>query len=186
MTLVKNTSIYVFTGLINQLLVTILWILLAWWLAPSEVGIFSLMMFLVDFFGMISLFGLNSAMTRFYYSEKENSHIFNSGLGLFFLATFFTEILFFIVSKFFIIFLPEGGNIISENLIFFALAIFISSLASYMLAHYTSSRMAGIYAKFQMARTVMYCFLAGLFVYLGAGIMGVFYSFIISYLSLNY
>ena len=81
MTLVKNTSIYVFTGLINQLLVTILWILLAWWLAPSEVGIFSLMMFLVDFFGMINLFGLNSAMTRFYYSEKENSHIFNSGFG---------------------------------------------------------------------------------------------------------
>lgn len=178
--LIKNTGIYIIIGLITQGFIFLLWILLAWWLVPSQIGIYALVMFVIEFFSAISIFGLDSAITRFYYTKEKVSFILSNALIIFFCSSFLSLFLFFSTVKILPHFIPGLSNILGENLILFLAIIFANSLANFAFVHYFALKKAIFYAKLQLFKALFFCFFSLALVYFGFGILGVFYALLFS------
>ena len=178
--LIKNTGIYIIISFFDQALIFLLWIILAWWLAPSQIGIYALVLFIIEFFSAVNLFGLNAAIMRFYYAEKSVSSILSNALTVFLCSSFLSLLLFFFLAKFIPFFIPGLSNILEENLFLFLAIIFTNSIVNFAIAHYTALKKAILYAKLQLLKLSFFCFFSLIVVYFGFGILGIFYALLFS------
>jgi len=178
--LIKNTGIYIIAGFFGQALISLLWIVLAWWLVPSQIGLYTLTLFVIEFFSVISIFGLDSAITRFYYAKEGISSIFNNALAIFLGSSFLSLLLFFFTAKLIPLFIPGLSNILEENLLLFGAVIFVNSVANFALVHYTALKKAISYAKLNLLKILFFCVFSLILIYFGFGILGVFYSLLFS------
>lgn len=174
--LVKNTGIYIFIGFFAQAIIFLLWIILAWWLVPSQIGIYALVLFVIEFFSAINIFGLDAAITRFYYVKERVTSILGNALVIFSGSSIFTLLLFFSTAKFIPLFVPGLSNILEENLPLFGAIILANSATNFALVHYMALKKALFYAKFQLLKTLFFFFISLILVYSGLGILGVFYA----------
>ncbi|MFH0791977.1 MAG: oligosaccharide flippase family protein [bacterium] len=180
--LLKNTGIYVVVSFFSQTLIFFLWAVLARWLPPEQIGIYVLAMFVIDFFSAVSIFGLDAAITRFYYAKEGIASIFNNAFLVFLIAASLCLILFWSVAGMISSIIPSIGNIIFENLILFSALIFVNSFFNFILAHYTALKKAGDYAKLQFLKTLIFSIFAITLIRLGYGILGVFCALFFSFL----
>ena len=178
--LIKNTGIYIIISFFDQALIFLLWIALAWWLAPAQIGIYALVLFVIEFFSAVNLFGLNAAIMRFYYVKKSVSSILSNALIVFLCSSFLSLLLFFFLAKFIPLFIPGLSNILEENLFLFLAIIFTNSIVNFAIAHYTALKKAILYAKLQLLKLSFFCFFSLIVVYFGFGILGIFYALLFS------
>jgi len=178
--LIKNTGIYIVISLFSQGFIFLLWIALARWLAPSQIGIYALVMFIIEFFSAISIFGLDSAITRFYYTKENASSILSNSLVIFLCSSILALVLFFFTAKLIPLFIPGLSNILEENLLLFLGIIFTNSITNFALIHYTALKKAVSYAKLQLFKILFFFVLSLVLVYFGFGISGVFYALLFS------
>ena len=181
-TLIKNTGIYFIANLLSQAAVFVLWIIIAKILSPSEVGIYVLAIFIVDFFGAFALFGLNSAITRFYYSDEAREEIFLNSLIIFVVSNIASLILLFLSVNFLSWMLPSISVFLNSSIILFSLLVIASSFYNLALSHYSAFKKAFLYAKTSLLQTILFFSFSLLFLYFGFGILGIFYALFISYL----
>lgn len=178
--LIKNTGIYIIISFFDQALIFLLWIVLAWWLAPAQIGIYVLVLFVIEFFSAVNLFGLNAAIMRFYYVKKSVSSILSNALIVFLCSSFLSLLLFFFLARFIHLFIPGLSNILEENLFLFLAIIFTNSIVNFAIAHYTALKKAISYAKLQLLKISFFCFFSLIVVYFGFGILGIFYALLFS------
>jgi len=178
----KNTGIYIIIGFFSQALIFCLWTVLARWLPPEQIGIYVLVMFVIDFFSAVSIFGLDAAITRFYYAKEGIASIFNNAFLVFLIATLLCLILFWSVVGVISNIIPSIGNVILENLVLLSSLIFVNSFFNFILAHYTALKKAGDYARLQFLKTLIFSISAIVLVRLGHGISGAFYALFFSFL----
>ncbi|MCK4781636.1 oligosaccharide flippase family protein [Candidatus Parcubacteria bacterium] len=178
--LIKNTGIYIAIGFLGQGLIFLLWIILAWWIAPSQIGIYALVMFVIEFFSALSIFGLDSAITRFYYTKEKVFVIFNNALTIFIATSVLSLFLFFLTAKIIPVFISGLSNILEENLFLFLAIIFTNSLFNFILVHYAALKKVISYARFQTLKVLSFCFFSLVLVYFGFGILGIFSALLFS------
>lgn len=178
--LIKNTGIYFIVGFSAQAVIFLLWIILARILTPSQIGLYALVLFVIEFFGVLSIFGLSVALPRFYYTKESISSIFNNALVIFLVSSFLSLLLFFFTVRFISLIIPGLSNILEKNLFLFGVVIFANSLANFGLYHYTALKKAVSFAKLHLSKIILFAFLSLVFVQLGLGIIGVFYALFIS------
>lgn len=179
-TVARNTGVYVFFSFFNQGITSLMWFLLAWWLDPGQVGLYFLAMFIVDFFTILCVLALDSAIGRFYYSKDTVPSVFTNAVFLFLISLVLFLVLFFASSNFLPYFIPGLASILKSNLLLFAGLIFVNSLVTLFFAHYVTLKKASVYGKLQTVKTVLFFLLGLLFVKAGLGAIGIFYSLFIS------
>lgn len=178
--LVKNTGIYIIISFFSQGFIFLLWIVLAWWLVPSQIGIYALALFVIEFFSAISILGLDSTITRFYYAKESVSSILSNALTIFIFASFITSLSFFLTARLISFFIPGLSNILEENIFLFSAIIFANSVANFAFVHYAAVKKAIFYTKLQLVKVLFFCSLSLILVYLGFSILGVFYASLFS------
>jgi len=178
--LIKNTGIYIIVGFLSQGIIFLLWIILARFLAPSQIGVYALVMFIIQFFGVISIFGLSSVITRFYYTKESISSILSNALTIFIGSSFLSLILFFFTAKFIPLVISGMSDILEKNLFLFLAIIFVDSIANLGLVHYSALKKAIIYTKLQLFKVLSFCVLSFILIYFGLGILGLFYALLFS------
>ncbi len=157
--LIKNTGIYIIAAFFSQALIFLLWIVLAWWLVPSQIAIYTLVMFIIQFFSAISIFGLDSAIRRLYYTKESTFSILSNAFTIFLGSSFLSLFLFFLTARFIPLFIPGLSNILEENLVLFLAIIFTNSVANFALVHYTALKKATSYAKLNLLKILFFlCF----------------------------
>jgi len=179
--IVKNTSIYIGMGFFTQGIIFLLWIILARFIDPSQIGTYVLAMFVFDFLGVISVLGLDSAMTRFYHSEHNISSVLTNSLFIVFISNFLTIVFFLLISFLIPRFIPGLSDILKENLFLFVAVIFSVPIGNFFLTHYIALKKALSYVKLNVFQTVLFVILSFILVKIGMGIVGVIYSYFISY-----
>ena len=92
--LLKNTGIYVATSIASQGIVFLLWILLAWWLPPSEIGLYALALFSVELFTIAASLGLEATVMRFYYDTANVSSVLKNAVLILIASSVITLIIF--------------------------------------------------------------------------------------------
>jgi len=178
--LIQNTGIYFIVGFSAQAVIFLLWIVLARLLTPSQIGLYALVFFVIEFFSILSIFGLHSAITRFYYTKEGVPSIFSNALLIFLASSFLSLLLFFFTVRLVPFIIPGLSTILEENLFLFGALIFTNSLANFALYHYTALKKAVSFAKLHLAKIISFAFLALIFVQFSFGIIGVFYALFIS------
>lgn len=178
--LIKNTGTYLFTGFAGQGLVLLLWILLARWLSPEQIGLYALALFLIDIFGVLCISGLDAVITRFYYSGVRTSSVLNHAVVIFSFSSFLTVLLFLAVSPLILMLIPGLHAFLDHHLLLTAAVIIATSMANFSLAHYTALRKALSYSTLVFSKTLLFCGLAALLVYLGFGVPGILYGLLLS------
>lgn len=183
---IKNSGIYIFVSSFSQGGMFLLWILLAWWLRPSEIGLYTLALFIVDFFSTLSTFGLDFVITRFYYYYKKagTSFILSNIFIIFLFSSAIISLLFFFSAPLIPIVIPGLSNLLADNVFLFLAIIFTNSLANLTLVHYTTLKQASSYAKLQWFKITCFVLLSLIFAYNGFGIFGLFYALLVSSLIL--
>jgi len=178
--LIQNTGIYFIVGFSAQAVIFLLWIVLARLLTPSQIGLYALIFFVIEFFSILSIFGLHSAITRFYYTKEGVPSIFSNALLIFLASSFLSLLLFFFTARLIPLLIPGLSNILGKNLFLFGALIFTNSLANFALYHYTALKKAVSFAKLHLAKIISFAFLALIFVQFDFGVIGVFYALLIS------
>jgi len=178
--LIKNTSIYIINSFCTQGLTFLLWIILAQWLPPFQIGQYALIMFIVEFFSALAIFGLDSAVTRFYYTKESISSILSNTLFIFLASSLLSLTLFSFLIKLIPFVITGLSDILERRFFLLSTIIFINSLVSLVFVHYSALRKAGMYTGFQLLRALCFSFFSLLLVYMGLGILGVFYAFLFS------
>lgn len=178
--LLKNTGTYMLTGFAGQGLVLVLWVILARWLPPEEIGIYSLCVFLIEFFSVLCMFGMDSAITRFYHSRETLIAVLNNALVIFISGNILVLIFFMVTSPFIPFLIPSVSDLLKTNLFLIAGVIFTNTLANFALVHYSALRKASTYGKLQFFKVVLFFSLSLLFVHFGYGIPGILFAFFVS------
>lgn len=178
----KNTGIYFLTNLLSQGAVFIFWIIAANILSPAEIGIYALVIFVVDFFGVFAVFGLDSAITRFYYSDEKTEEIFCNSSSIFLFSSIFSIIMLSLCAGFITWLIPNLNVFLTKDIFLFYILVIASSLYTMALIHYAALKKAVWYAKISLSQTVIFFILSILFLFLNFKILGVLYALIISYL----
>jgi len=178
--LLKNTGTYILTGFTGQGLVLVLWIILARWLPPEEIGIYSLCIFLIEFFSVLGMFGLDAAITRFYHSRATLMEVLNNALVLFASSNILVLICFMVTSPFIPALIPSVADILKGNLFLMAGVISTNTLANFALVHYSALRKASTYAKLQFIKLFLFFSLSLFFVHFGYSIPGILYAYFVS------
>jgi O-antigen/teichoic acid export membrane protein len=178
--LFKNTGTYLLTGFAGQGLVLVLWIILARWLPPEEIGIYSLCFFLVELFSVLGMFGLDAAITRFYHSLETLIAVLNNALVIFVSVNILVLICFMSTSPFISALIPSVSDLLKGNLFLIAGVILTNTLANFALVHYSALRKAFTYAKLQFIKIVAFFSLSILLVRFGYGIPGILFAFFVS------
>jgi len=179
--LIKNTGIYFIVNLLSQFAVFVLWIIIAGVLSPLEVGVYALAIFIVDFFGAFAIFGLNSAITRFYYSEESVQEVFFNSLIILIASIIISVAALFLSAGFISWFIPGISGILNGNIFLFNSLILTSSIYNFALSHYSALKRTLLYAKVSLSQTILFFLFALLFLYIKLGILGIFYALFISY-----
>jgi len=178
--LVKNTGIYIITSGFAQGLIFFLWVVLAWWLVPEQIGLYALVMFIIEFFSAFNIFGLDSAITRFYYGKESIASIFSNALVILVASSFCSALLFSLTARVIPLVITGLSDILNKNLLLFSSIIFTNTLVNFSLAHYSALKKSLAYAKIQLSKVLVFCLLAVIFVRFGWGILGVFYALLLS------
>lgn len=181
---VQNALVYAFISLANQGATFGLWLLLAWWLAPSQIGTYALLMFVVELFGIIAIFGMDAAITRFYHSRNMAADVLSNALAIIAGACVLVFILFLSASPVINHVVPELSDFMAGQRILILISIFSNTLANFIFSHYTSMKLAPMYAWMQLFRTMTFAGLSLFFVSGGSGIEGIFLALICSSLTL--
>lgn len=177
----KNTAIYFLVNLFSQAAVFVLWIIIARVLSPADIGMYSLVIFIVDFFGAFALFGLQSAITRFYYSEEKKETVFFNALAMVVMANVFSFVLLFSTASFISRLLPEISGILNKELWLFFTLIAFSSLYSFGLSHYAASKKVLWYAAISVLQTISFFIFSLLLLFFHFKILGILIALSISY-----
>ncbi len=178
--LIKNTSSYIVIGFLSQAFIFLLWIVLAWWLDPSQIGIYALVMFTIEFFSAISIFGLDSAIMRFYYSDEKVSSVFSNALVIFIAAIVLSLTLFFVTANWISSLIPGLANILVENLLLFSAIIFTNSIINFALIHYAALKKIFCYGRIQLLKVLFFCSFSFILVHSSLDILGVFFALLLS------
>ena len=125
--LVRNTGFYFLAGGVNQGITLILWVILAWWLPPAEIGVFALAIFVIELLASISAMGLEHSIMRFYYDNQKSSVLIQSTFLLLFPCLLVTISLFVVLQSIILKLLPDAV-ILSEYTWLFALLISADNL----------------------------------------------------------
>ncbi len=180
--LIKNTIVYVVVSSLAKGLAFLIWIVLARWLAPSQIGIYALALFVIEFFSAINIFGLDSVIMRFYY-HKDRVSVLSSVSIIFLLSSLIVLPLFIFTAKWIPIFITGLLDLLKENLFLFWAIIFTTSIANIAFVHYATLKKVDLYAKLQLLKILLLCSFALILVYLGFAIRGVLFAHLFSTLS---
>jgi O-antigen/teichoic acid export membrane protein len=178
--IVKNFAVYSILSFLSQASISLLWLLVAWKLAPASIGLYSLVLFLVDFFGAINMFGLDSAVTRFYNSEAGFRPVFKNALFLFAGASVLTLCLFLYAVRLLPALIPGLSRFAAGHTLLLCILIPVNTFANFTLMHYIALRRSRDFAALQVSKILIYCFFAVVFVLSGFDIIGLFYALLIS------
>src|SRR3989344_4603291 len=180
--LIKNTGIYFITNLLSQGAVFIFWIIAANVLPPSQVGIYALVIFIVNLFSTLAILGLDSTITRFYHSEEKIEEVFYSALTIFFVAAIFSLAVLFFTAPFISKAIPNIDSFLGKDIFLFYALIITVSLYNLALVHYAALRDTLSYAKVSLIQTILFFVLALALLFLNFKILGVLYALLFSYL----
>jgi O-antigen/teichoic acid export membrane protein len=180
--LLKNTSIYIVVSFFAQALVFFLWALLVNWIPPEQIGVYVLIMFVVDIFSAICLLGLDSAVIRYYRVKENINSVFNNALVIFLVASLVCLMIFWSVAGLIGNIIPSISDILFENIVLLSALIFVNSFFNFILAHNTALKKASTYAKSQLFKTLIFVVFAITFVRFDLGIWGVFFALFLSLL----
>jgi len=173
----KNVYIYIITGILTQGLIFLLWILLPIFHKPEILGEYNMLLFYVELVSTFVVFGGDSVILRYYYSDFKKTEVFGSVFWTFiFTFSIFVPIL-ILIYVFFNNILHLGNRII---LILLILNIFFTSLVNLILIHYISIKKSNIYKNLQIFKTVIFFVSVLMFSYFSFGIIGFFIANIIA------
>ncbi len=178
--LFRNAGIYIFVGFLNQGLIFSLWILLARWLEPDQIGVYALAMFTLEFFSTIGLLGLDAAMIRFYYTEDAAPAVLTNGLILLLTSSVAASVLFLTSARWLAQVIPGLDGVLQQDLPLFLAIVLANAFANLAFASYTGRRKAAAYGVLQLLKVVAFSGFAIALVRLGSGIWGLFYSVLMS------
>jgi len=176
----KNTGIYLLTGAVGQALVFVLWILLARWLAPEEIGIYTLILFLIELFSAIGILGLDAAVTRFYYSDVPVAKVLNNALAILAFGNIISIASFFIAAPFISVFLPDVSGLLEDHLFLVSCTIVANTIANFVLVHYAALKNAVSYSLLQFIKIFFLFSLSIALVIAGFGVPGILYALFLS------
>lgn len=179
--LAKNTGIYFAVNLFSQVAVFFIWIVIARILSPAEIGIYSLVIFVIDFFGAMAIFGLNSAITRFYHSKENIRAVFFNALIIFIAANFLSFFFLFLSANFISWLMPSVAGILKGSIFLFYFLITASSLYNFGLSHYAALKETSSYAKISLSQTFAFLIFCVIFLFLNFGINGILWALLTSY-----
>jgi O-antigen/teichoic acid export membrane protein len=169
----KNIYIYIITGILTQGLIFLLWILLPIFHKPEILGEYNLMLFYIELISTFAVFGGDSVILRYYFSDFEKTEVFGSVFWTFmFTFLFFVPIL-ILMYLFFNNILHVMNKVMLTLLI---LNIFFNSLVNLILIHYISIKNSKVYRNLQIFKTAVFFLSVLMLSYFSIGI----YSFFIS------
>jgi O-antigen/teichoic acid export membrane protein len=174
--LIKNTGIYLASSLISQGLVFVLWIILGHRLAPAEIGLYSLAMFIIEFFSVLSMFGLENAVTRFYYSTKTVPCVLSNTVLIFIPATLFSIGLFSVLKERIVVWIPGLAGVIHGHFALLIMIIIANSCANLSFIHFSALKRAMTHGKLLILRFLAFFVCSLILVWRGFGAAGLLYS----------
>ncbi len=171
--LVRNTGFYFLAGGVNQGITLILWVILAWWLPPAEIGVFALAIFVIELLASISAMGLEHSIMRFYYDHQKSSVLIQSTFLLLFPCLLVTISLFVVLQSIILKLLPDAV-ILSEYTWLFALLITTTTLSNVLVIYYNAAKRPFAYIINILIRTAVFVMASLILVGSGTSIIGVF------------
>lgn len=181
--LFHNTAIYAVTALFSQGLMFLFWLMLGGWMTPAQIAVYSLILFVADFFGVINIFGTDVAMTRFYFSEHGVSKSLVNAMAIFAAAALPAPGLFIVLRPLIASVIPDISTVIYSTSGLIIVLIPVYAAANLALVHYTAMRRAGDYAVVNLIKTAVFFGLSAVLVRAGSGIHGLLLALIISCLT---
>ncbi len=175
----KHSAIYITVGIATKFLFFILWIILGWWLQPEKIGEYTLLLFVIEFFAAIIIFGLDGGIMRFYHSKYSSDALPNI-LAIFSFSTILLLPLFIIFKNLLLHFLPGLSLIINSHQILISATIGTTALANLVGVHYTAKKNALLYTKLQLIQTLLLFGISLVLVYFGKGVIGLLWAKCIS------
>lgn len=169
----KNIYIYIITGILTQGLIFLLWILLPIFHKPEILGEYNLMLFYIELISAFAVFGGDSVILRYYFSDFKKTEIFGSVFWTF-LITFliFVPIIFLLY-----LFFNNALHVLNKVMLtLLILNIFFNSLVNLILIHYISIKNSKIYRNLQIFKTLVFFIFVFILSYFSIGI----YSFFIA------
>jgi O-antigen/teichoic acid export membrane protein len=179
--LLKNTGAYFLINLLSQVAVFILWVVIARVLLPSEIGTYALAIFIVDFFGAFSIFGLDTVLTRFYHSEEKKESILSNSIIIFIFSNIISAGLLFCLSGVISHLIPGLSTILIKNIFLLSTLVFFSALYNFSLVHYSAQKKVKSFGQISILQTILFFIMSLLFLSAGFKILGIFYALLISY-----
>jgi len=185
--LAKNTAFYFITSLAAQGMIFLLWIILAWYLNPSQIGVYSLAMFVVELFGIVSLFGLAPALARFYYADNNGEsnavRVFANSFLIFLISSLLSLLLFIACINLISFLIPDIAEVLKNNIVLLAGLIVANSAVELILSNYTALKKAVVFSKFHLARIILFFVLSLAFISFEKSIVSIFLAFFVSSLA---
>lgn len=175
-----NTLVYICSGFVNQASLFLFWIFVSRAIPPSDIGLYALIVFIIEFFGAFAVFGLDSAITRFYYTDNKIESVLTSSCLIFLIACLVTSLLFFLLADFIFIIIPELRPFFESHSLLILSIVIASSFANLILVHYSSLKKSLMYAILLLLRTASFCLASAILVKIGWGLEGVVCSLLIS------
>lgn len=175
-----NAGLYVATSLVTQGVTFLFWIVIAWWFSPSLIGLYTLVLFIVELYSAVAVFGQDAALTRFYYSSSQKEDVLKNAL-IIVLSGAITAIIFFMATvKAIPQLIPGLDDFFPRNTILAATVIFGNSLANLVSVHYAAMKKALLYGLYQGIKLTIFCFLSILFIYFDMSVEGLLAAMAIS------
>ena len=165
----------------SQTSLFVLWIIIAKVFSPSQIGVYVLTIFIVDFFSIFALFGLHSAITRFYYSEEKNEAVFFNALAMIVVTNILSFAVLFFSTDIILWLLPETSEILGKDFLLFFALIVCSCLYSFGLSHYAALKKVFWYSVISVLQTISLFIFFILFLILHFGVLGILWALLISY-----
>ena len=175
----KNVLIYILTGILTQGLTFLLWILLPHFHKPEVIGEYNLLLFYMELVSTFVIFGGDSVILRYYYSDLNKFEIFGS--------VFWTLIFSFLIQVIClsILYSFKNGLLHIANLNIYILlicSILFNSLFNLILIHFISNKNPQTYRNLQIIRTLLFFATSLVLSYLSFGIFSFLVANIISFL----
>lgn len=164
----------------TQGLMVLLWIILARWLTPAEIGAYVLPIFVVDFFSGVAIMGLDSAITRFYCSAQRIQRVLCSALPILIGSLAISLVVFFALAPFLSRIIQGVETTAAHQRLLLALIIVVNTLVNFILVHYTALKLATQYAQLNLLKISIWFVLAILLSKMGFGVWGVLAALMIA------
>jgi O-antigen/teichoic acid export membrane protein len=170
--LAVNAGLYVAISLVTQGVTFLFWIVIAWWFSPSLIGLYTLVLFIVELYSAVAVFGQDAALTRFYYTSSRKDDVLKNALIIVLSGAIAAIIFFMATVKTIPQLIPGLHNFFPENTILAATVIFGNSLANLVSVHYAAMKKVLLYGLYQGIKLLIFCFLSVLFIYFGMSVEG--------------